>query len=213
MTLERFDQLTEDERRFLAMHASYQASNQDDARHADADPDRAAAIRARWTEIQHAIFPGNVFEAPDPERFLVTNARRLAIAWHGDQKDKAGKMYIRHPQRIANSFSKYIGQGDTDAAAVGWLHDVLEDTECTIDGLRAANIPERIIAAVVILTHGPNEPLDSYYARVKANPLALKVKLADIADNMDPDRLVLLDLDVRRRLVDKYEHATEVLTS
>ncbi|MDX6230901.1 MAG: hypothetical protein QOI76_4291, partial [Frankiales bacterium] len=97
------------------------------------------------------------------------------------------------------------------AEAAAWLHDVLEDTRTTVTDLAAQGIPATVVAAVEALTRGNGEAPDDYYARVAANPLALKVKRADIADNADPERLAHLDPATRERLTAKYDHARVVL--
>jgi hypothetical protein len=64
---------------------------------------------------------------------------------------------------------------------------------------------------VEALTRGSGEAPDDYYARVAANPLAVKVKRADVADNADPERLARLDPALRERLTAKYDHARHML--
>lgn len=139
---------------------------------------------------------------------LVNAARDIARAAHDGATDKAGKPYIGHPARVAARLDGH------ESKAAGWLHDVLEDTPLTTDELRAKGFPTPVIEAVVAVTHFPGEPHDRYYARIRAaGELALRVKLADIADNADPARLALLDAPTRHRLQDKYEHARVALSS
>lgn len=88
------------------------------------------------------------------------------------------------------------------------MHDVLEDTDVTADDLRQAGIPFEVIDAVRTLTKNSDEPnLDAYYARITANPLALAVKAADIANNTDPARVAQLDPATRNRVAAKYRAA------
>jgi (p)ppGpp synthase/HD superfamily hydrolase len=98
-----------------------------------------------------------------------------------------------------------------EARAVAWLHDVVEDTAVTLDDL-AAQFPAEVVQAVRVLTRRDDDRGEEYYRRVRANPLALAVKLADIADNTDPARQADLDPATRRRLAAKYRHARAVLT-
>lgn len=100
-------------------------------------------------------------------------------------------------------------RGDAAAEAVAWLHDVVED--CPGFAGEVATFPESIRTAVACLTRRKDIPADDYYAAIRSNPLALKVKLADIADNSDPSRLHHLPAEVAQRLVDKYAHALQVL--
>lgn len=139
---------------------------------------------------------------------LVATARRLAETHHAGQVDKAGQPYIGHVLRVAERVSHLA----PEVVAAALLHDVIEDTEVTADELAAAGIPATVIEAVVLLTK-TGGPLEGYYARIREHPVALAVKLADIADNADPDRQALLDPEVRERLARKYAKATDALLS
>ena len=99
------------------------------------------------------------------------------------------------------------GRGDIEAVLDEFVgYDPLAD-------LRAAGFPEPVIAAVDALTRRPDEPGDNYYARVAADPLALRVKRADIADNSSPERLGRLDEATQIRLRHKYAHALATLAA
>jgi hypothetical protein len=105
-------------------------------------------------------------------------AERVAAAAHDGQFDKSGVPYITHPQRVASSLV-----GDTLAHATAWLHDVIEDTPITAEDLLVRGIPVEVVAAIEAVTKRPREQPDDDYSRIRTNPLALKVKLADIGDN------------------------------
>lgn len=140
--------------------------------------------------------------------FQVTTAMAIAKSAHRGQTDKTGKPYIGHPERVAARVS------GRDEKTVAWLHDVVEDSDWTLDDLRDYGFSERVIEAVDAISHRPGEPRDDYYQRVKANPLALTVKFADIADNTDPLRMEgvrIRNASDWMRLVRKYDHALEVL--
>lgn len=91
------------------------------------------------------------------------------------------------------------------------LHDVIEDTSVTADDLTACGCPTAVVDAVVALSHLPGEPQDVYLRRVAANPLALTVKRADIADNLSPSRMARLDAALQERLQAKYATALGLL--
>ncbi len=139
---------------------------------------------------------------------LVATARHLAETHHAGQLDKAGAPYIGHIQRVADRVSHL----DPEVIAAALLHDILEDTAATAADLAAAGIPATVIEAVVLLTK-TGGPLEDYYARIREHPVALAVKLADIADNADPARQAQLDPDTRRRLTAKYDKARAALLS
>ena len=130
----------------------------------------------------------------------------LAIELHKGQKDKSGEPYILHVERVAEKFPK-----DSLEYLVALLHDTVEDTEVTIDDLRYLGLPESVLEAVDAITHRPYEPLVEYYARIKCNPLATKVKLADVRDNLRADMLQKLPKETQVRLTRKYRRALKVL--
>jgi (p)ppGpp synthase/HD superfamily hydrolase len=136
---------------------------------------------------------------------LANKARELAEQAHEGQVDKAGRTYIEHPAVVAS-------RQDTDEEkAVAWLHDVLEDTEITKEYL-AANFSENVVRAVDALTHREGESYAEYIGRIQSNPLATKVKLADLAHNMDLARIPHpTEKDLQR--VEKYQSACIKLSS
>jgi (p)ppGpp synthase/HD superfamily hydrolase len=139
---------------------------------------------------------------------LLSQARLCAWSVHMGQVDKAGRSYVR--AHVEDVVRRLAGEGEV-TQAVGWLHDVVEDGDPSVlSDLRQAFPPE-VVEAVVAITHRPNEPRLAYYARVKTNPIALRVKLADIASNTDPERVALLDEATRERLAVKYEKALAAL--
>lgn len=140
---------------------------------------------------------------------LVTTAREIATRPHHGQADKAGAPYIGHPARVAAHAA--AAGGDERVVAAAWLHDVVEDTEVTPEDLRAAGVPDDVVAAVVAVSKVPGESVEGYFARVRSDPLAIAVKTADLADNTDPARLAVLDAATRERLVAKYERARRLL--
>ena len=153
--------------------------------------------------------PAPSSEPPVPA--LVATARRIATAAHRGQVDKAGAPYIGHPPRVAGHAA--AAGGDHRVVAAAWLHDVVEDTVVTPDDLRAAGIPDDVVAAVLAVSKRPGESLEDYVARVRADPLAVAVKTADLADNTDPARLARLDEATRLRLTEKYARVRELLAA
>lgn len=132
-------------------------------------------------------------------------AERIAREAHTGQLDKIGHPYIEHPERVAARVA-----GDDVLVAIAWLHDVVEDTSVTLTDLEAL-FPREVIEGVDALTKRPGETRLEYYARVRSNPRARKVKDADIDDNTDPARTARLDPATRERLAVKYATAREEL--
>src|SRR5205809_806386 len=129
---------------------------------------------------------------------MATIERALVIAAqaHEGQKDKGGLPYILHAVRVM------MGVTGEDAQTVAVLHDVVEDTTVTLDDLRAAGFGPAILEAVRCVTHDKAEPYADYVIRCKANPIARRVKLSDLADNSRLDRSILrkerIDHDMAR---------------
>ncbi len=132
-------------------------------------------------------------------------ALSLALKAHQGQKDKSGQPYILHPVRVMLRFQ------ETEARIVALLHDVLEDSDISIDELQHAGFGTKIIEAVRCLTRKPNEEYLDYIRRIKENPLARKVKLADLKDNLDVNRLEELQAKDCRRL-ERYLQAKKILS-
>lgn len=129
-------------------------------------------------------------------------AIRLAAAAHRDQTDKAGQPYVLHPIRVM-ARCQALGM---DAMIVAVLHDVVEDTTVTLATINSL-FGDTISNAVDALTKRHGESYDDFLDRIKLNPLARLVKMQDIADNTDPDRLAVLTDTERARLTAKYEAA------
>jgi (p)ppGpp synthase/HD superfamily hydrolase len=136
---------------------------------------------------------------------IVERAKALAYRAHAGQVDKAGRPYIEHVARVAAAVDN-----DSEAEAVAWLHDVMEDCP-KFEGEVRSTFPFGISEAVSALTRWHADI--HYYASVRSNPIALRVKLADIDDNSDESRLALLDDKTAARLRRKYTKARRALTT
>jgi len=134
----------------------------------------------------------------------VAMAKALALRAHAGQVDQAGAPYVGHVARVAARVA-----GDPLAETVAWLHDVLED--CPAHAAEVQAFPRDVVAAVSLLTRTAEVAPETYYERIRHSPVALAVKLADIADNAAPDRLTKLPSAVAERLRAKYEHARAAL--
>jgi len=135
---------------------------------------------------------------------LLEKAIEIAVRAHAGQKGKDGTPYILHPLRLMTR----MGTDEERIAAV--LHDVVEDTEVTLEDLREAGFPEDMLAVVKLLTHEEGVPYEDYVQRLKPNPVARRIKLADLEDNSDIRRLKgVEDKDMER--LRKYHRAWLIL--
>ena len=132
-------------------------------------------------------------------------ALQIAQKAHSGQVDKAGKDYILHPMTVAS----YM---DTDVEkTIAYLHDVLEDTDVTVDALRKI-FPNEIVDTLITLTHRKDESYFEYIQRVSKSKLAKKVKVADLLHNLDITRIKEPTKQDYERL-EKYKKAILYLTT
>lgn len=137
----------------------------------------------------------------------IRRAYEIAKKAHSGQVDKAGKDYILHPMSVASSV------GDNELAIiVALLHDVVEDTDITLEDL-AKEFSQDIVEAVKCMTHDKDTPYLEYVAQVKTNKIAKVVKLADLLQNMDLSRLDKITSKDIDRLEKKYIPALRLLLS
>lgn len=139
-------------------------------------------------------------------KIILDRAKAIATSAHEGQVDKAGKPYIEHPMRVMN-----MGKTVEEKIA-GVLHDVVEDSDWTFEMLEKEGIPKDVMDALRCVTKlSEDEDYDHFIERVKTNPLALKVKLNDLKDNMDITRLgEVTEKDLAR--LNKYIRAYRQLT-
>ena len=109
---------------------------------------------------------------------LLSDAIGIATAFHAGQRDKNDEIYILHPLRVMLQMDTY------EEKIVAVLHDVLEDTDCTIESLQDRGFSEEIILALNAITRKIDEKYIEYIERVKNNELARKVKIKDLMDNL-----------------------------
>jgi (p)ppGpp synthase/HD superfamily hydrolase len=138
----------------------------------------------------------------------LSRAIEIATKAHEGATDKYGAAYINHVTRVMN-----MGESDNEKI-VGVLHDVIEDTNWTIEDLEKEGFSKEVIDALKCVTKiSEDEVYQEFIDRVKINPLAVKVKLNDLRDNMDIKRMPeVLESDIKR--LNKYLSAyNELLNS
>ena len=131
-------------------------------------------------------------------------ALKMCFEAHKNQVDKSGMPYVFHPFYLAEQMQ------DEDTTIVALLHDVIEDTEYTIDDLRDRGFSDKVIDAISLMTHDLSVPYMEYVAQIKTNPIATAVKLADLKHNSDMTRLESITAKDEER-AEKYRSAIELL--
>jgi len=137
---------------------------------------------------------------------LLEKAIELAVESHSGQKDKGGSPYILHPLRLM------MKMDNVSEMIVAVLHDVVEDTVLTLDHLKEKGFSERELSAIDHLTRRKRESYTKFIKRVKEDPIAVRVKLVDIEDNLDIKRLNMLTKKAIKRLK-KYRKSRKHLIS
>ncbi|HEY6341439.1 MAG TPA: hypothetical protein VIY49_08110 [Bryobacteraceae bacterium] len=112
----------------------------------------------------------------------VEDAIVLAVTAHRGQMDRSGVPFIFHCLRVM------LAQQDEITQIAAVLHDAVEYTAVSLQQLERSGYNEEICSAVAALTRWDGESYEAYIERVAVNPVARAVKLADLADNMDPRR-------------------------
>lgn len=138
---------------------------------------------------------------------LTNKAMKFAYDAHHGQVDCNGVPYIFHPYHLAEQMTDEI------TTCVALLHDVVEDTDVTIEELEA-EFPKEVTDAVRLLTHDKSTDYFDYVRAIKTNPIAKTVKLADLSHNQDESRIAV-PTDITNRKIkhwrDKYSKARKIL--
>ena len=137
---------------------------------------------------------------------LTNEAMKIAYAAHHGQVDKGGIPYIFHPYHLAEQMT------DEYTTCVALLHDVVEDTNVTLEEL-ARIFPKEVVDAIALMTHADDTPYLEYVAKIRENPIARAVKLADLIHNSDKTRLEdqTSNAAALKRWEEKYSKALEIL--
>jgi len=114
---------------------------------------------------------------------LIEKALSVALKAHEGQKDKMGKTYILHPLRVMAKMES------EEEICIALLHDVIEDSDVTADYLLEQGFPTKIVETIQCLSKKGSESYENFINRIMKNPKAVKVKCADIEDNLDLTRL------------------------
>ena len=137
---------------------------------------------------------------------MTMKAMKCAYEAHLGQLDQSGIPYIFHPYHLAEQMDDEI------SCTVALLHDVVEDTAVTMEDLKK-EFPHEVTDAIALLTHDHAVDYFDYVRAIKQNPIARKVKLADLAHNSDQSRFSGLNLPHERLNAwkEKYSKAKALL--
>lgn len=152
----------------------------------------------------------------DHLKMLLKVARSMSYRAHEEQKDKFGVDYTLHPIEVAHNTNMIVEarnphEDTTKYTIVALLHDVVEDSDVTIDEISEI-FGEEIAEAINVLTHKPYMSRESYLKYITTNPIAIVVKAADLMHNMNLDRAFKMgiipsekDIERTKRYVEEFE--------
>ena len=137
---------------------------------------------------------------------LTRKAMGIAYHAHHGQLDKSGTPYIFHPVHLAEQMEDEI------SCCAALLHDVVEDTSVTMTDLES-QFPKEVIDVLKLLTHDDNADYFDYVRSIRTNPIAVKVKLADLDHNCDRNRCIGtgVSAETLTNLQTKYQKARKIL--
>ena len=136
---------------------------------------------------------------------VTKKALKLCFEAHKAQVDKSGMPYVFHPFHLAEQMKT------EETIVVALLHDLVEDTDYTIEDLRKMGFEKKITDAIALMTHADDVDYMDYVRTIKQNPIAKEVKLADLRHNSDLSRLDTIDENALQRR-EKYQRAIELLS-
>ena len=139
----------------------------------------------------------------------ILRAYKIACQLHAGQTDKAGRPYIEHLTRVL--LRVQMDGGDRFQQIAALLHDSIEDEKTTADELLALGVPSEAVVLVQALTKREEQSYEDYLRGLVGRYRVLTVKMADLDDNSDPERLELLPERQRMRLQAKYAQAWDIL--
>jgi (p)ppGpp synthase/HD superfamily hydrolase len=145
---------------------------------------------------------------------LLQKAIDLAVHAHRVAEDPPGEPYIIHPMRVLLAVSQSDDAHQNELLrCVAILHDTVERTSLTPANLKTAGMPKSVVHAVMLLTHDPAVSYADYIIRLKRNPLARAVKIADLLDNADLRRITFRPARGKdRKRVIRYAASYKFLT-
>lgn len=136
---------------------------------------------------------------------MTKKALKLCFEAHKEQVDKSGLPYVFHPFHLAEQMES------EETTVVALLHDVVEDTNYTIEDLTAMGFGKAVTDAIALMTHADGVDYMDYVRAIKDNPIAKVVKLADLTHNSDLSRLDIIDEKALQR-AEKYKEAIKILS-
>ena len=131
-------------------------------------------------------------------------AMKLCFVAHKEQLDKSGMPYVFHPFHLAEQMTT------EETTIVALLHDVIEDSDYTLEDLANKGFSKEVVDAIALMTHVDGIDYMEYVANIKTNPIAKAVKLADLKHNSDLSRLDMVDEKALKRR-EKYQKAIALL--
>ena len=164
-------------------------------------PENAAAPQVPQTPPMVPLRPVGLMYTP-----LTKKALAICFDAHKNQCDKGGLPYVFHPFHLAEQMETEL------EVCTALLHDVVEDSHYTFEDLRREGFPQPVLEALRLMTRDPYMHYLDYVVQLRRNPIARRVKLADLRHNSDLNRLVAVGPKDKRRLL-RYRMALAILAA
>lgn len=139
---------------------------------------------------------------------MLEKAIELALKYHkGQIKNGTGEKFILHVLRVMLKM-------DTEEEKISAvLHDVIEKSNCTLEDLKHRGFSDKVINTVDALSKRKGEDYSEYIKRVKKDSNAVKIKIADLEENMDiknTKELTQVDIEKMNRRKKYYRELKEM---
>jgi len=136
------------------------------------------------------------------KRNMLGRAIEIASVAFSRVQDKSGKPYILHCLWVMDKV-RHLGE---KAMIIAILHDLVEDTDWTLQMLLDEGFDQDIVIAIGVLTHDDDDSYEVYVQKISLNKLATPIKLRDLEHNSKITRLKgIRDKDILR--IQKYNKA------
>lgn len=141
----------------------------------------------------------------------------MAKEGHLEQKDLNGEYYINHVQTVVDIVKEKVKGFDDKGKyiQVAWMHDLVEDTEMTLENLRELGFEDEVVNAVEEMSNNKGLKYEDYIKNIDSD-YARVVKMADLKHNLDIKRLGKKSYEEltkgQKSRVNKYNKALECLS-
>lgn len=141
----------------------------------------------------------------------MAQAVELAREIYEDRTDESGAPHVDHLTRVSGLLREQGAK--TETVTVAWLHDLVEDTDLTLDELREMGFSSPVVDAVNLLTRREGQPADDHLTQLRDDEVARAVKHADLTDHLSDEWLSGFAASEREQVRERYRRELDLLGS